>query len=411
MIGGSTVSPDDDPLGPVVESFLTRFRRGERPALTELIARHPELAGRIRELIPALVELEQLGRSTGDSIPSPGPRTDSRESGAEGPLPERLGDYVILRRIGGGGMGVVYEAERESLKSRVAAQRGSRMHPRFRADRDYLRRFHAEARLAATLHHTNIVGVFDYGPSRTVSATTPMQFIQGQPLDLVLGPIIRRLPRRRHARRWSPELRCDPHHPRRGPDARPIGRRQRTLDRTLRRGDRDRRAGGGDRWPSRGGLIRNPRRVRGPLQGTPGADRDVNVQIVVAGRLGRVAVLSRGSRQGRCPSGRRPGVRPPPGRAPSRHQAVQPPTRRDGQRLGDGLRPGQVRGGRGNFAVSRTGGHDALHGPGAVPTLIGPPRRHLLPGRDPLRAPSPCGRPSRIPDQNPPDGADSQRRA
>ena len=62
MNDGSMAAPDDDdPLGPVVESFLDRFRRGERPALTELIARHPELAGEIRELIPALVELEQLG--------------------------------------------------------------------------------------------------------------------------------------------------------------------------------------------------------------------------------------------------------------------------------------------------------------------------------------------------------------
>jgi eukaryotic-like serine/threonine-protein kinase len=187
MMGGSTVSPDDDPLGPVVESFLTRFRRGERPALTDLIARHPELAGRIRELIPALVELEQLGHSAGDSNPSPGRETGSRPSWDEGPMPERLGDYRILARIGGGGMGVVYEAERESLKSRVALKV---VHPRFRADSKYLRRFHAEARLAAGLHHTNIVGVFDYGEQDGVYFYA-MQFIQGQPLDHVLADIRR----------------------------------------------------------------------------------------------------------------------------------------------------------------------------------------------------------------------------
>jgi eukaryotic-like serine/threonine-protein kinase len=187
MNGESTSTPDDDPLGPVVESFLARFRRGERPALTDLIARHPEMAGRIRELIPALVELEQLGRSTGDSIPSPGHRTGSRGSWDEGPSPERLGDYVIRRRIGGGGMGVVYEAERESLKSRVALKV---MHPRFRADPQYLRRFHAEARLAAGLHHTNIVGVFDYGEQDGVCYYA-MQFIQGEPLDHVLADLRR----------------------------------------------------------------------------------------------------------------------------------------------------------------------------------------------------------------------------
>ena len=76
------------------------------------------------------------------------------------PHPERLGDYRILRVIGAGGMGVVYEAEHESLKSRVALKV---MHPRFRTDSAYLRRFHTEARSAARLHHTNIVPVFDYG--------------------------------------------------------------------------------------------------------------------------------------------------------------------------------------------------------------------------------------------------------
>ena len=187
MSDRSMAAPDDDPLGPVVESFLARFRRGERPALTELIARHPELAGRIRELIPALVELEQLGGSTGSIDEIPAGRIASRESGAEGASPERLGDYTILRRIGGGGMGVVYEAEHESLKSRVALKV---IHPRFRADPKYLRRFHAEARLAAGLHHTNIVGVFDYGDQDGVCYYA-MQFIEGQPLDHVLADILR----------------------------------------------------------------------------------------------------------------------------------------------------------------------------------------------------------------------------
>ncbi len=84
-------------------------------------------------------------------------------------------------------MGVVYEAEHESLKSRVALKV---MHPRFRADPKYLRRFHAEARLAAGLHHTNIVGVFDYGEQDGVCYYA-MQFIQGQPLDHVLADIRR----------------------------------------------------------------------------------------------------------------------------------------------------------------------------------------------------------------------------
>jgi hypothetical protein len=51
---GTAATPDEDPLGPVVESFLERFRRGERPALSALVERHPELAGQIRDLIPRI---------------------------------------------------------------------------------------------------------------------------------------------------------------------------------------------------------------------------------------------------------------------------------------------------------------------------------------------------------------------
>ena len=84
-------------------------------------------------------------------------------------------------------MGVVYEAEHESLKSRVALKV---MHPRFRADEKYLRRFHVEARSAAGLHHTNIVSVFDYGEQDGVCYYA-MQYIEGQPLDRVLEDLRR----------------------------------------------------------------------------------------------------------------------------------------------------------------------------------------------------------------------------
>ena len=107
MNGGSTASPDDDdPLGPVVESFLDRFRRGERPALSELIARYPELAGSIRELIPALVELEQLGRSTGSLKEYRGESDRHEGTRGRGPVTRsagRLRDPPPDRRRGDGG--------------------------------------------------------------------------------------------------------------------------------------------------------------------------------------------------------------------------------------------------------------------------------------------------------------------
>jgi serine/threonine protein kinase len=71
-----------------------------------------------------------------------------------------LGDYRILRYLGEGGMGIVYEAVRESLRSHVALKV---MHRQYRNRESYLWRFRTEARSAARLYHTNIVSVCDYG--------------------------------------------------------------------------------------------------------------------------------------------------------------------------------------------------------------------------------------------------------
>src|SRR4051794_6040890 len=101
---------------------------------------------------------------------------------SSGGRPEKLGDYHILREIGSGGMGVVYEAEHDALKNRVALKV---MHPRLRGDQTYLQRFHREARSAARLHHTNIVPVFDYGEQDGVCYYA-MQYIAGVGLDRLL---------------------------------------------------------------------------------------------------------------------------------------------------------------------------------------------------------------------------------
>ena len=112
-------------------------------------------------------------------------RRPRRSPAARDNLPAQLGDYRILRYLGEGGMGVVYEAVRESLRSHVALKV---MHPQYRNRPNYLRRFHTEARSAARLHHTNIVSVFDYGEHDGVCYYA-MQYIAGQSLDKVLEDI------------------------------------------------------------------------------------------------------------------------------------------------------------------------------------------------------------------------------
>ena len=147
--------------------------------------RYPEHAARIVELFPALELIERLKPPPGDDAGFSGDFAGDFELGGGVDRPRRLGDYTLLREVGGGGMGIVYEAEHESLKSRVAIKV---MHPRFRADRSYVRRFRTEARSAARLHHTNIVPVFDYGEQDGVFYYA-MQFIVGVGLEQVLEDV------------------------------------------------------------------------------------------------------------------------------------------------------------------------------------------------------------------------------
>lgn len=102
-------------------------------------------------------------------------------------LPERLGDFRILKEIGRGGMGIVYEAVQESLGRRVALK----ILPQSIVMGEQQRlRFEREARAAAQLHHTNIVPIFGVGEQDRTSYYI-MQFIEGQPLDRVIDTLRR----------------------------------------------------------------------------------------------------------------------------------------------------------------------------------------------------------------------------
>jgi hypothetical protein len=90
----------------LAEEFAERYRRGECPSIEEYVAAHPEHAGEIRDLFPALVLMEELAPGHDDSETAHGPMRPD----AEIPAPSRIGDYLILREIGRGGMGVVSQA-------------------------------------------------------------------------------------------------------------------------------------------------------------------------------------------------------------------------------------------------------------------------------------------------------------
>ena len=167
-----TASADQDGLlGQLMEEFLERKRRGEHPSLTEMVERLPDHEKEIRELWPALIMLEQAEPS--------GPQTDASVSRT------KIGDYRIIREIGRGGMGVVYEAEQESLARRVALK--VLPDPGRSSSRQ---RFLREARVAARLHHTNIVPVFHIGEEDGLNYYA-MQYIHGCGMEEVLEDVRR----------------------------------------------------------------------------------------------------------------------------------------------------------------------------------------------------------------------------
>src|SRR5262249_25791728 len=144
-----------DPLGQIADEFVEAFRQGKRPSAEEFARRYPAHADAIRDMLPALLLMEQAKSAAG----TPDQPLQAKTPGAAAPL-RQLGDYQILREVGRGGMGVVYEAQQLSLGRHVAIKvlpSHALLDPR------QLGRFQREARSAAKLHHTNIVPVFGVG--------------------------------------------------------------------------------------------------------------------------------------------------------------------------------------------------------------------------------------------------------
>src|SRR5262249_9067515 len=178
-VGDQTMSENEsapDLISNLAHEFAERYRRGERPALSEYTEQHPELATQIRELFPALAMMEQFGSVAGEAPVG---------NAASSAVPRQLGEYRILREIGRGGMGIVYEAVQESLGRHVALKVLPLHHL---LARTHLERFEREAKAAAWLHHTNIVPVFGIGVHDGIHYYA-MQFIQGQAVDAVLREV------------------------------------------------------------------------------------------------------------------------------------------------------------------------------------------------------------------------------
>jgi tetratricopeptide (TPR) repeat protein len=171
----SAAREPDDPetdLAELLDELADRLQAGEGADVEQLARAHPKHAMELRRLAPAMRLLAEL------KAPAP--------ANGLGPATV-LGDFRILREVGRGGMGVVYEAEQVSLGRRVALKvlpAAATLDPR------RLLRFQNEARAAACLHHAHIVPVFGVGAERGVQFYT-MQLIDGRTLAAVIRDLRR----------------------------------------------------------------------------------------------------------------------------------------------------------------------------------------------------------------------------
>jgi serine/threonine protein kinase/WD40 repeat protein len=167
-----SVDDDDDQdvaLSQLAQEYTESIRRGCRPTIEEFASNHPTYANEIRELFPALNALECIHEPA--SQPSRGQE-----------LPDLFGEFRILRKVGEGGMGQVYEAIHVALGRRVALKV---LHKSV-VNQSLIQRFSREAKVLAKLNHTNIVPLFDFGEVQGVLYYA-MQFIEGTSLDKFLS--------------------------------------------------------------------------------------------------------------------------------------------------------------------------------------------------------------------------------
>jgi hypothetical protein len=175
MLRGRTGDPAGDPPGgepdqrlwEAARDYLAELEAGRTPDRSAYLARCPDSTQTLTDCLDG-IDLAQALRPAGHAWP-------------DGPPPV-LQDFRIVREIGRGGMGIVYEAVQLSLGRRVALK----VLPFFVSmDAQYLQRFRTEAQAAAQLHHANIVPIHSVGCDRGVHYYA-MQLIDGRSLDAVV---------------------------------------------------------------------------------------------------------------------------------------------------------------------------------------------------------------------------------
>lgn len=175
-ISTTDFEPDEERVAELIDEFTERVERGDSPTIVEYTTKYPALAPLLRDVLPAIQTMK--GEAFGNRVSDDGVHAGQ-------PLTGVIGDFRIVREIGRGGMGVVYEAEQLSLGRRVALKT---LPFAMALDPVRLNRFRNEAQAAAQLHHPNIVPVYAVGTERGVWYYA-MQIVDGRSLAEALADL------------------------------------------------------------------------------------------------------------------------------------------------------------------------------------------------------------------------------
>jgi serine/threonine protein kinase/tetratricopeptide (TPR) repeat protein len=166
-----------------LEQYWEAVESGRPPDLQSFLACHADIAQPLAECLEGLAWVDAVADQLPPPVPSQSGSVEPPAGDMELGMP--LGDFQLVREVGRGGMGVVYEAEQLSLGRRVALK----VLPFAAAlDGRHLQRFRTECQAAARLHHGHIVPIYAVGCERGTHFYA-MQFVEGRTLAAVIAEL------------------------------------------------------------------------------------------------------------------------------------------------------------------------------------------------------------------------------
>ena len=155
----------------IAAQFMERREAGESPDIESFIAEYPEHADELRGLLGLMLDMDHVRQDQTQKLPP--------ESTASSRIDLPDSDYRLVRKLGCGGMGMVFEAVQVSLNRKVAVKL---LNPSLLTSAEQRAQFENEAKVIAMLHHPNIIKIYSAGCSKE-RCYYAMELVDGKGMD------------------------------------------------------------------------------------------------------------------------------------------------------------------------------------------------------------------------------------